>query len=262
MTPPPPAAFSVCDLLSPPCLWSASSRMMGAVNSGEQLCRACGLCCDGTLFDLVKLERGDDAGNLKALGLPVSLSRGKQPVARFPQPCSALCEDRTCRIYADRPWQCRTFRSQVFKDAKAGRITFAAALPLVKHARRRADHVRRLLRELGDTDEHRALGERFHRTSERMESGHGDEAAKAKFADLSLAVHRLKLLSQNRFYTQNEAPSPGESPSPTAAATHSKRTFRQRLGPARIFREGAQFPPPRQRVLLRAVLQAARRRVF
>ena len=196
--------------------------MVGAVKSGEQLCRACGLCCDGTLFDLVKLEPGDDAGKLKALGLPVSISRGKQPVARFPQPCVALCEDRTCRQYAERPWQCRTFECQLFKDAKAGRITFAAALPLVKHARRRADNVRRLLRELGDTDEHRALGERFHRTSERMESGHGDETAKNKFADLSLAVHRLKLLSQKRFYTQNEARSQGKSPSPQAAETHSK----------------------------------------
>ncbi len=196
--------------------------MVGAVKSGEQLCRACGLCCDGTLFDLVKLERGDDAGKLKALGLPVSLSRGKKPGARFPQPCSALCEDRTCRVYAERPWQCRTFECQLFKDAKVGRITFAAALRLVKLARRRADNVRRLLRELGDTDEHRALGERFHRTSERMECGNADEAAKIKFADLSLAVHRLKLLSHSRFYTQNEAWSPGESPSPMAAETHSQ----------------------------------------
>lgn len=176
------------------------------MKSGEQLCRACGLCCDGTLFDLVKLEPGDDAGKLQALGLPVTLSRGKSPVARFPQPCSALCRDRTCRLYAERPWQCRTFECRLFKEATAGRITFAAALSLVKQARRRADRVRRLLRGLGDTDEHRALGERFHRTSERLESGHADEAAKARFADLSLAVHRLKLLSHQRFYTRNDAP--------------------------------------------------------
>lgn len=171
----------------------------GAVESGEQLCRACGLCCDGTLFDFVKLERGDDAGKLKALGLPVSFSRGKTPVARFPQPCSALCEDRTCRLYSGRPQQCRTFECKLFKNAKAGRITFAAALPLVKQARRRAEKVRRLLRELGDADEFRSLGERFHRTAERMESGAADDAAKARFADLSLAVHRLKLLLQERF---------------------------------------------------------------
>ena len=202
-----------------------SVRLLGngkAVKSGEQLCRACGLCCDGTLFDLVKLEQGDDAEKLKALGLPISISRGKTPVARFPQPCSALCENRTCRLYAERPWQCRTFECRLFKDAKAGRISFASALPLVKQARRRADNVRRLLRELGDTDEHRALGERFHRTSERIESGNADEAAKAKFADLCLAVHRLKLLSHDRFYTQNEAPSERKSTSHEAAKTGLK----------------------------------------
>jgi uncharacterized protein len=180
----------------------------GSVKPGEQLCLACGLCCDGTLFDLVKLEASDDARKLKTLGLPVRVSRGKVPVARFPQPCPALCEDRTCRLYADRPWQCRVFECGVFKDAKAGRITFAVALRLVKQARRRADTVRRLLRELGDTDEHRALGERFHRTSERLETGNADAAAKAKFADLSLEVHRLKLQAFNKFYSQTEAHGP------------------------------------------------------
>jgi uncharacterized protein len=175
------------------------------VEPGEQLCLSCGLCCDGTLFDLVKLEATDDARKVKALGLPVTVSRGKVPVARFPQPCAALCADRTCRLYADRPWQCRVFECGVFKDAKAGRISWAVALRLVKQARARADKARRLLRELGDTDEHRALGERFHRTSERLESGNADAAAKAKFADLSLVVHRLKLQTLEKFYTRTEA---------------------------------------------------------
>lgn len=170
------------------------------MESVEHLCVACGLCCDGTLFDLVKLERGDDAAKLKALGLPVTLSRARSPVARFPQPCSALCADRTCRVYADRPTQCRAFECHLFKDAKHGRVTFAAALRLVKLARSRADRVRRQLRELGDADEFRALGERVHRTSERMESSTVDEAAKAKFADMSQSVHRLKLLLQDRFF--------------------------------------------------------------
>lgn len=183
------------------------------MESAEELCRACGLCCDGTLFDVVKLEPGDDAPKLKGLGLPIKVSRGKAAVARFPQPCAALCEDRTCRLYANRPWQCRVFECRVFKDAKAGRITYAAALRWVGRARRRADRIRRLLRELGDTDEHRALGERFHRTSERLESGAADVATKTRFADLSLLVHRLKLEAFARFYTQTEEydPAPAEN---------------------------------------------------
>ena len=93
----------------------------------------------------------------------------------------------------------------VFKEIKAGRTTIDAALRTVKQARRRADKVRRLLRELGDTDEHRALGERFHRTSERLEAGNSDDATKAKYADLILEVHHLKLQAHDKFYTQTQA---------------------------------------------------------
>jgi uncharacterized protein len=179
------------------------------VNLGQELCLACGLCCDGTLFDGVKLEPSDDAARLKALGLPVSSTRSKLPVARFPQPCAALCADCTCRLYADRPLQCRIFECGVFKDAKAGRINFAAAHRLVKQARQRADKIRRLLRKLGDTDERRPLGERFYRMQCRMESEITDEAAKNTFADLSLAVHRLKLLAHDKFYTLPTLSQPG-----------------------------------------------------
>ena len=178
----------------------------GGVNPAEQLCLSCGMCCDGTLFDGVQLEAGDNAKKLKALGLPVSISRGKTPIARFPQPCSALCADRTCRVYADRPSQCRVFECGVLKDAQAGRITFAAASRSVKKARRLADQVRRLLLQLGDTEGHRSLGERFFRMQCRMEEETTDETARAVFADLSLAVHQLKLLSHDKFYTRPGTP--------------------------------------------------------
>lgn len=176
--------------------------MSAPANLGEQLCLACGLCCDGTLFDLVKLEGSDDPAKLKALGLPVTISRGKTPIARFPQPCAALCKDRICRVYAERPWQCRIFECGVFKDTKAGRTSIPAAQKLIKQARQRADKARKLLRAMGDTDEHRALGERFHRMSDQMEFGNATDAAKAKFADLSLVVHHLKLQALEKFYTK------------------------------------------------------------
>lgn len=175
------------------------------MNPAEQLCLACGLCCDGTLFDGVQLETGDDAKKLKALGLPVAISRGRTPIARFPQPCTALCTDRTCRVYANRPAQCRIFECGVLKEANAGRITFATAQRSVKQARRRADKIRRLLRELGDTEEHRSLGERFFRMQCRMEEQAPDEAARDAFADLSLEVHHFKLLAHEKFYTRPEA---------------------------------------------------------
>ena len=176
------------------------------MKSSEKLCLACGLCCDGSLFGHVRLGPGDDAEKLKSLGLPVSTSRSRTPLTRFPQPCAALCADRTCRLYADRPSQCRSFECGVFKDARAGRITFIAALRLVGQARRQADRIRGLLRELGDTGEHVALTERFRRTQRRMEAGVADEAQADTFAKLSLAVHRFNLLALKKFYTKAETP--------------------------------------------------------
>ena len=39
------------------------------MNGIEQLCPNCGLCCDSTLFADVELRAGDDAKQLKKLGL-------------------------------------------------------------------------------------------------------------------------------------------------------------------------------------------------
>ena len=172
------------------------------MNLGEQLCLACGMCCDGTLFDNVQLGAGDEAQKLKALGLPVAVTRGRTAVTFFRQPCVALCADRKCRVYADRPGQCLAFECGVFKDALAGRIAEAAALRLVKQARRKADNIRRLLRELGDTDEQRSLGDRFRRTQRRMEAGGVDTEAGETFAELGVAVHQFNLLAHDKFYTR------------------------------------------------------------
>lgn len=172
------------------------------MNPAEQLCLACGLCCDGTLFDNVRLGPGDDAKRLKALGLPVTTTRTRPPVTLLRQPCAALCADRTCRAYADRPGQCRAFECGVFQDATAGRMTYAAARRQVTAARKQADAICRLLCELGDTDETRSLTERFKRTQERLESGGADATAAEQFAELSQAVHRFGLLAYEKFYTR------------------------------------------------------------
>lgn len=176
----------------------------------EQLCLACGLCCDGTLFDGVQLERGDSAKKLNALGLPVVTYRGHAPVSRFPQPCAALCADRTCRIYADRPKQCRTFECKLFKQTVAGEIELAAALRLATKTRRLGDKARRLLRRLGDLNDEMSLGERFHRIDDRLRADPSDPEKLALFADLSLVIHRLKLLAHERFYTRAEKTSMAE----------------------------------------------------
>ena len=167
-----------------------------------QLCPHCALCCSGVLFRDVELKPGDDPVRLKALGLPLSPKRpsqsGRRP-QKFPQPCAALagCD---CRIYPGRPVRCREFECALLKSVSAGETETAPALRVIRDARARAEKVRRLLRRLGDEDEHLALSVRFRRMQRRMESIQvGDETVEV-FSQLTLAVHDLNLAMRAKFY--------------------------------------------------------------
>jgi Fe-S-cluster containining protein len=81
----------------------------------ETLCRACGLCCDGSLFGRVALEPGEVV-TARRRRLRV-LDNGKA----FEQPCSALSECETptgvwrlCAIYDARPLMCRSFACRLY----------------------------------------------------------------------------------------------------------------------------------------------------
>ena len=167
-----------------------------------QLCPHCALCCSGVLFRDVELQAGDDPSRLKALGLPLSLKRAArsgQSALKFPQPCAALtgCD---CRIYADRPTRCREFECSLLKSVSACETEVAVARRVIRDARGRAEKVRRLLRQLGDEDEHVALSLRFRRMQRRMETKLGGDETVEIFSQLTLAVHDLNLAMRERFY--------------------------------------------------------------
>ena len=125
----------------------------------SRLCPHCALCCNGVLFADVRLQPGDDAQHLQKLGLPL---RSRGVVTRFAQPCACL-EGKSCRIYADRPLRCRSFECRLLQRTGVGEVSEAAALKTIRDTRQRAENVRRILRELGDTDETVPLSRRYQR---------------------------------------------------------------------------------------------------
>jgi len=185
-----------------------ASRCDTRVNSPlpDTLCLHCGLCCDGTLFRDVELQPGDDADKLRAFGLPLRSRRGQEADhLKFPQPCSALCSDLKCRVYADRPARCRQFECAVFQAVASGEVEPPAALKTIRQTRQMAEKVRRLLRELGDAGEGVALAKRFKRLKRKFDAGElpdglDAETAYDRFAELSLAVHELDLRLRAKFY--------------------------------------------------------------
>jgi hypothetical protein len=151
------------------------------------------------IFANLQLQPVDNADRLRSLGLPVCAPRGPRQPPHLTQPCAAH-DGCHCRIYADRPEYCRQFECVLLKSVQAGRTQPAEALRIIATARERAEKVRRLLREVGDGDEHVALSVRFRRTTTRLKATELSEETADTYAQLTLAVHDLNLLVHDAFY--------------------------------------------------------------
>lgn len=165
------------------------------MNSVDQLCPNCGLCCDSTLFADVELRAGDDPKKLKQLGLTLE-KKGKNRLA-FAQPCACF-DGKFCTIYTDRPKRCRLFECGLLKQVGAGDMTVGAALKKISEAKMRAQEVRELLRSLGQHDERMAL---THRYAGAMSApvDLADEGNVDRHGELMLAVNDLMNLLERDF---------------------------------------------------------------
>lgn len=106
-------------------------------NPLSQLCLACGLCCDGTLFARVPIS-SDDAARLALFGISVE-TRPDGSVA-LPQRCAALngCE---CRAYAQRPTRCREYQCNLYSAVQADEVDVQEALRVVAGAHQRVQRL-------------------------------------------------------------------------------------------------------------------------
>lgn len=169
---------------------------MTADNISQKLCVTCGLCCNGVIFRDVELRETDDLERLRSLGLPVKKA-GKK--IRYTQPCAAL-DCSLCKIYTDRPSYCREFECALLKSTVAGNTTPEAALKVIKTTQRRASKVLRLLRELGNQEEHVSLSKRFKQVTRDFETGRLTGEMAGIYGDLTIAVHELNLVLSSAFY--------------------------------------------------------------
>lgn len=106
----------------------------------EALCRACGLCCDGTLFTHVSLAP-DEAERLAG---SVEVRPRKDAKLALAQPCLALA-GRCCAVYAERPAGCRTYVCSVYRALQSGEARADEAQELVALALARIARVGALL---------------------------------------------------------------------------------------------------------------------
>ncbi|HEX5746587.1 MAG TPA: YkgJ family cysteine cluster protein [Archangium sp.] len=96
----------------------------------SELCRRCGLCCDGNLFSHVPLQRAE-ADAARRNGLEVVALADGAPALR--QGCTAL-KGRQCSVYAERPEGCRRYACRLFNAVAGGSVSFEQSLQVVEQA--------------------------------------------------------------------------------------------------------------------------------
>lgn len=124
--------------------------------TASRLCAACGMCCNGVLFFSVRLQEGDSARQLAALGLKI---KRRADGRHLLQPCAAHTGSG-CAVYAHRPARCRLFVCRQLLGVEAGEIAEDDAREKISTARRLTVRVRELLESVGDTRDHKALATR------------------------------------------------------------------------------------------------------
>ena len=94
------------------------------MNDEDNICLACGICCDGTLIGFVEVEAAEFS-RLKGI-LEVEES---DEIGFFLHPCEKFCEK--CTIYDQRPKQCGLFECKVLKSYEQGEMDFKAATEII-----------------------------------------------------------------------------------------------------------------------------------
>ena len=157
-------------------------------DAASRLCLACGMCCNGVLFHIVRLQPGDSAGELEALGVKLR-RRKREPY--FKQPCDFL-QDCTCRIYAQRPVRCRLFECKQLKQLANEEITEIESLRTIEEVKTSVAEVESLLEKAGNTE---AAAPLFERCAKILEN---EMSADAR-ASLQTAVLRLHEMLNAKF---------------------------------------------------------------
>ena len=165
----------------------------------QELCGACGLCCNGAIFADVQLQPRDKETRLRALGLEVKRASHGRGVSKFLQPCAAHDGCR-CLIYSERPSYCREFECALLKNVSSGNISRKRALSIIREAKGKLATINKLLARLENSDETLSHRARFNQVTREMKEKKSDQVKRAAFGELTLAVHELNVLIAASFY--------------------------------------------------------------
>jgi hypothetical protein len=101
----------------------------GDSESGN-ICIECGLCCDGSMFGYINIDKNDDLTFLKQRRFEFFADRDKL-FSR--QPCVGQ-EGKLCRLYNDarRFKVCKAFKCRLLRQYLSGEISYPSAMAVIR----------------------------------------------------------------------------------------------------------------------------------
>lgn len=97
-------------------------------NDADNICLACGLCCDGTLIGFVEVTQ-EEVSRLQGIKEVENVNGN----GFFLHPCDKYCDG--CTIYADRPKKCDQFNCSLLKSVEQKELAFDSAVETVKEVK-------------------------------------------------------------------------------------------------------------------------------
>lgn len=95
----------------------------------QRLCKACGFCCDGTLFVNVRIREEEPVDTYKKVGLQIAEST--EGLVTMKQPCASF-KDQCCQTYQCRPLRCGEFKCKLLKQTGQGTMTETEAMSIIE----------------------------------------------------------------------------------------------------------------------------------
>ena len=109
----------------------------------QSLCKACGLCCDGTIYSVAKFAHGEERKKFEAKGIKPS-----RDMEAFSLPCAAQA-DRLCSLYgADRPNICGKYKCKILRRVAEDTIAYGEAAKIIQDTLNHSVRVRASMEEI------------------------------------------------------------------------------------------------------------------
>lgn len=169
----------------------------------QRLCRACGFCCDGTLFLHVRIRESEPIRAYKKAGLQLVDSPEGKVTMR--QPCSGFSKGN-CQTYHCRPLRCGEFKCALLNLASEGAVTESNALDLIRETKKIRSRYTDLLYQIFPDFEQKPVVSTYRqiRKASKHLSGEALKLFRARKSQLKEYRERLQEALDLHFYDRQE----------------------------------------------------------